>query len=169
MAEINIPQGPIDEAPWGAILINRASERPAEVFQAAIRAALEGVEMGAQDERIVAWLAQWDIPTVATVCSLLYRVRAASVPQRGDAVEAWLIARRQGRPTQGPLAWSAIDDMLTTYRAHADAGIPLDKELPCWCEYVDIGVGYQKVDENPDCPRCVPPSALDPAQGGEGQ
>lgn len=26
----------------------------------------------------------------------------------------------------------------------------------CCCECVDIGVGHQKVAENPDCPRCTP-------------
>ncbi|TYB50256.1 hypothetical protein FXF51_56880 [Nonomuraea sp. PA05] len=25
----------------------------------------------------------------------------------------------------------------------------------CWCEYVDIGVGDQKVHEHPECPRCT--------------
>lgn len=28
-------------------------------------------------------------------------------------------------------------------------------EPDCWCEHVDIGVGMQKVAENPDCPVCV--------------
>lgn len=29
-------------------------------------------------------------------------------------------------------------------------------ESECWCEYVDIGVGMQKVAENYGCPRCFP-------------
>lgn len=42
-----------------------------------------------------------------------------------------------------------------------------DKPEPeCWCEFVDIGVGEQKVAENPECPDCVevhgPPVLEDP-------
>lgn len=33
-------------------------------------------------------------------------------------------------------------------------------EAECWCEYVDIGVGMQKVAENPDCPKCIDPRLL---------
>jgi len=36
-------------------------------------------------------------------------------------------------------------------------------EPECWCEYVDIGVGMQKVAENPECPRCtqgLPPGGV---------
>lgn len=29
-------------------------------------------------------------------------------------------------------------------------------EPDCWCEYVDIGVGMQKVAENPECLSCFP-------------
>lgn len=32
----------------------------------------------------------------------------------------------------------------------------MSTEPECWCEHVDIGVGEQKVAENPDCPRCFP-------------
>ncbi|MCE7008760.1 hypothetical protein LWC34_39005 [Kibdelosporangium philippinense] len=42
-----------------------------------IRDALRGVELGAYDERIVTWLSDWDIPTVAVIVSLLERARAA--------------------------------------------------------------------------------------------
>ncbi|MEO3869365.1 hypothetical protein ABGB18_11085 [Nonomuraea sp. B12E4] len=41
-----------------------------------LRDALAGVELGAEDERIVVWASGWDSPTVATVASLLCRVRA---------------------------------------------------------------------------------------------
>ena len=27
--------------------------------------------------------------------------------------------------------------------------------LPCSCHYVDIGIGMDKVSENPDCPQCT--------------
>lgn len=44
---------------------------------AALRDALRGIGLGAYDERMVAWLAGWDIATVGGVVSLLDRVRAA--------------------------------------------------------------------------------------------
>lgn len=28
---------------------------------------------------------------------------------------------------------------------------PVVEKRACWCEYVDIGVGMQRVDENPEC------------------
>jgi hypothetical protein len=37
-----------------------------------------------------------------------------------------------------------------------DAGAPRpDRQGDCTCEYVDIGIGQQKVAENPDCPVCT--------------
>lgn len=30
-------------------------------------------------------------------------------------------------------------------------------EPDCWCEYVDIGVGMEKVDHNYECPACNEP------------
>jgi hypothetical protein len=29
---------------------------------------------------------------------------------------------------------------------------PVLEHRDCWCEWVDTGVGSQRVDENPDCP-----------------
>lgn len=39
------------------------------------------------------------------------------------------------------------------YQAAIDAALNADRS--CWCEYVDIGVGHQKVAETPECPRCT--------------
>lgn len=55
-------------------------ERPEE-RRAALLAALEGVELGAYDRRILTWLAGWDVPTAATVISLLWRARRAAIQQ----------------------------------------------------------------------------------------
>lgn len=44
---------------------------------AAITDALDGVELGAYDRRMVGWLAGWDDPTVGTWVSLILRARAA--------------------------------------------------------------------------------------------
>lgn len=43
-------------------------------------------------------------------------------------------------------------------------------EPECWCEHVDIGVGMQRVDENPECPRHtegLPPGGLSLAELAE--
>ncbi len=55
-------------------------ERPEE-RQTALLAALEGVELGAYDRRVVRWLAGWDVPTAATVISLLWRARHTATQQ----------------------------------------------------------------------------------------
>jgi hypothetical protein len=46
-------------------------------YLSALREPLAGIPLGAYDERILAWLAGWDLPTVGAVVSLLYRARAA--------------------------------------------------------------------------------------------
>ncbi|MCE7010037.1 hypothetical protein LWC34_45605 [Kibdelosporangium philippinense] len=43
---------------------------------AALLEALDGVELGTYDRRIIEWLAGWDVSTVGTVASLFYRARA---------------------------------------------------------------------------------------------
>jgi hypothetical protein len=50
--------------------------------QAALLAVLDGVQLGAYDERILRWLAGWEVPTVATVVSLLWRARQAAAQDR---------------------------------------------------------------------------------------
>ena len=59
--------------------------RPAVWDVAAVRAEylavlhepLTGIPLGTYDQRMLAWLAGWDVPTVGTVASLLHRARAA--------------------------------------------------------------------------------------------
>jgi hypothetical protein len=36
-----------------------------------------GIRLGTYDQRMLAWLAGWDVPTVGTVASLLHRARTA--------------------------------------------------------------------------------------------
>jgi hypothetical protein len=60
----------------------------AEERRAALLAALEGVELGAYDRRILHWLSGWDVPTAAAVVSLILRARDAATQQ----------ARRGGEP-----------------------------------------------------------------------
>ncbi|MGH3868251.1 MAG: hypothetical protein ACRDQ4_19460 [Pseudonocardiaceae bacterium] len=48
---------------------------PADERREALLAALDGVQLGAYDKRIVSWLAGWDVPVVAALVSLLCRAR----------------------------------------------------------------------------------------------
>lgn len=44
---------------------------------AALLEALDGVEIGEHDMVILKWIADWDMSTVATIASLIYRAREA--------------------------------------------------------------------------------------------
>jgi hypothetical protein len=65
-----VPTGPVEAAPYLGFC-------PPEVRQEAFCAVLEGVELGAYDERMIAWLAGWDDPTCRTIASLMWRCRLA--------------------------------------------------------------------------------------------
>lgn len=52
----------------------RARNRADQV--AALLEALDGIELGAHDHRVVEWLASWDTSVIGTVASLFYRARA---------------------------------------------------------------------------------------------
>jgi len=66
---LRVPGGPVEVAPRGVA-------PPAE--QAEILAGvLAGIELGAWDRRILAWLAGWDACTVLTVASWIARSRTA--------------------------------------------------------------------------------------------
>jgi hypothetical protein len=76
VSDAQIPTGPIEAIPFEAIpRPSLAAPRgaSAERFRAELLEALDGIELGAYDRRIVDWLASWDAPTVATVCSWLLR------------------------------------------------------------------------------------------------
>lgn len=139
MAEVNIPAGPLNEAPWGAIRYDRP-EPVADARRAAVRAALDGVELGAYDERMVAWLAEWDVPTVATFCSWLHRARAAATAGRivvegeqapivlppgaavdyinGDDGYHWLTCGTCEVPLMEVTAGTNVGELATTIAAH---------------------------------------------------
>lgn len=68
-------------APFISYPGGRYRHEHAEERRAALLAALKGVELGAYDERIVAWLAGWDVPVVAAVISLMLRVGKAAIRQ----------------------------------------------------------------------------------------
>jgi hypothetical protein len=79
-----VPRGPINKAPGGC--------SPRDVLAAALHEPLANIELGTYDERILAWLAGWDDPTVMTIASLLHRARAA---QPLPAAEAVTISRAE--------------------------------------------------------------------------
>lgn len=54
---------------------------------------------------------------------------APALPRRGDAVEAWLKACRDDHSRDHDTQWDVIDQLLDTYRLHADTGTPLDEHV----------------------------------------
>lgn len=48
---------------------------------------------------------------------------AAFIPQRGDAVETWLIRFRDALAPSSECV--VVDELLTEYRAAAESGVPL--------------------------------------------
>ncbi|MGH3710582.1 MAG: hypothetical protein ACRDRU_14510 [Pseudonocardiaceae bacterium] len=81
------PLAPLDRepvsvrAPFVSFPGGQYRHEHAEERRAALVAALEGVELGAYDERVLDWLAGWEVPVVAGVVSLLLRVRKAATHQ----------------------------------------------------------------------------------------
>lgn len=73
-------------------------------------------------------------------------------PRRGDAVEVWLKAERD-EYAHGGLTWSALSNLLDTYRLHADTRTPLGEhacEHHCDCdEAAGISAGDVEVPRNP--------------------
>ena len=61
---------------------------------------------------------------------------AVPLPRRGDAFEAWLKAQRDEYETRSSREWRALDEVLDTYRLHADTGTPLGEHV---CEGQAVG------------------------------
>lgn len=70
-----VPGGP-GEVPGGPVEVPPAGFVPTAGHAEILLGVLSGVELGAYDRRMVAWLAGWDTPTVLTVVSWIARVRA---------------------------------------------------------------------------------------------
>ena len=64
-----VPGGPCEVAPAGFV----PEAGRAEI----VAAVLAGIELGAWDRRIAAWLAGWDAATLLTIASWIARSRAA--------------------------------------------------------------------------------------------
>ena len=59
-----------------------------EERRTALLGALDGVQLGAYDQRILHWLTGWDVPPVAAVVSLLWRARHAAQQDRQGGSES---------------------------------------------------------------------------------
>jgi len=68
-AQPPVLRGPIQTAPQGFI--------PRPGHAQILATALTGLELGAWDQRILHWLADWDTCTVLTIASWITRARAA--------------------------------------------------------------------------------------------
>ena len=68
-------------APFVSYPHGQYRHEPTEQRQTALLGALHEVTLGAYDQRIVCWLASWDVPVVAAVVSLLWRARHAAIQQ----------------------------------------------------------------------------------------
>jgi hypothetical protein len=65
---VQVPAGPVQAAPVSFVATDEQRRILAGV--------LEGVELGAWDERMLEWLAGWDAAAVLTVASWIVRARA---------------------------------------------------------------------------------------------
>jgi hypothetical protein len=68
-------------APFVSYPHGQYRHEPTEQRKTALLGALHGVALGAYDQRIVCWLASWDVPVVAAVVSLLWRASHAAIQQ----------------------------------------------------------------------------------------
>lgn len=56
-------------------------------------------------------------------------------PRRGDAFEQWLKTQRDAYEQTTGREWRALDEVLDTYRLHADTHTPLDEHV-CYAQAV---------------------------------
>lgn len=73
------------------------------------------------DDRAIRF-AGWDHALAELALAAGRAGAALHVPRPGDAVEAWLLAHRDMQQGDG---WLAVDCLLSDYRAHAAAAMPL--------------------------------------------
>lgn len=69
LGSARVPAGPVQVAPVAFV--------PTAEQQRILSGVLDGVELGAWDQRTLQWLAGWDAATVLTIASWIVRARAA--------------------------------------------------------------------------------------------
>ncbi|MBP5870887.1 hypothetical protein QBB33_34910 [Streptomyces scabiei] len=92
------------------------------------------------DENLGSMREAWDLGTIHAE-KLLRRLAAEAPhaetrPRRGDAVEQWLKAQRDEYEVRSSPQWGALDEVLDTYRLHADMGASLGEHV---CEGRVVG------------------------------
>lgn len=96
-----VPPGPVETQPF------EGGYQSAEVRREALAAVLDGVPLGAYDKRMTEWLVQLDDTTCRTFASVMWRCRAAGLPERvaatGQDVE-WGVRFTIGGVNERPLA-----------------------------------------------------------------
>ncbi|MDX2794628.1 hypothetical protein [Streptomyces scabiei] len=128
-AVLGVLPAPADQA----AALNRAAD---EVF-ALDYDAMVGEE---GDENLGSMREAWDLGTIHAE-KLLRRLAAEAPhaetrPRRGDAVEQWLKAQRDEYEVRSSPQWGALDEVLDTYRLHADMGASLGEHV---CEGRVVG------------------------------
>jgi hypothetical protein len=58
-----------------------------------LAAELSGVELGAYDQKIIAWLAGYEPATIAVICGLIRRARAAGEQRQADILDSEVIGQ----------------------------------------------------------------------------
>ncbi|MGX1221963.1 hypothetical protein [Streptomyces ambofaciens] len=74
--------------------------------------------------------------TAALMADETAATETAHQPRRGDQFEAWLKAQRDEYEVESGPQWRALDEVLDTYRLHADTGTPLGEHV---CEGQAVG------------------------------
>ena len=97
-----IPAGPLEAEPPGSF-------QPPGVRRDALAAVLAGVETGAYDGKVIAWLASLDDAKCRTMASLLWRCRLAGSP---DDAHAGIVQR--ARELIGSLSAELSDSLTET-------------------------------------------------------
>ncbi|MEV0151577.1 MULTISPECIES: hypothetical protein [unclassified Nonomuraea] len=81
MVKLNIPTGPVTEVPRDAIRDDAGEFARKDDRELALYLALEGLDLGPGDRETLGWLADWEMETVAVICSWIVRARAQGAEQ----------------------------------------------------------------------------------------
>lgn len=142
-----IPAG-TDTATWTAI---RAIQLMNEAGQQRDAASAEPDRLRAVVARLRQMTDHWEqqLPEVIRTPAVVSAIRAAleraddpnpaagtPQPRRGDQFERWLKAQRDEYEVRSSPQWGALDEVLDTYRLHADTGTPLGEHV---CEGQAVG------------------------------
>lgn len=89
--------GPLDDDPAAAVREMASDGDALRVARTMLASAVIDIPRGAQDERVITWLAGWDVSTIATIASLMRRCWQAGAAARHAELEDEIAALREGR------------------------------------------------------------------------